>query len=156
MNLYEITDEIRNLIDEETGEVADIDKLIEMNLSLEVKKENVALYIKNLLSDADEIKIEIESLKERETRKRNQADKFKDYLSVFLNGEKFETSKVLCSFRKSSVCEIENETEFLKKYPQFGKPQPPKLSKADVKDALKNGEKFNGAALIEKNNLQIK
>lgn len=156
MNLYEINAEIRALIDEETGEVLDYEKFVEANLSLEEKKENIALYIKNLTAEASAIKEEKDRLAERETAKRNRADKLKDYLCNFLGGEKFETAKVTCSFRKSVVCEIENEAEFLSCHPEFAKPQPAKLSLSDVKDALKNGEVIVGASLIEKMNLQIK
>ena len=115
MNLYEINAEIQNLINPETGEVLDYDKLVEMNIALETKKENIALFIKNLLSDADEIEKEKKILAEREELKRNQANRLKEYLQTFLNGEKFETAKVSCYFRKSTVCTVNDEASFIKK-----------------------------------------
>lgn len=156
MTLFEICAEIQALIDPETGEVLDCEKLTEANIALETKKENIALYIKNLLAEANAIKEQKDILAEREQIKRNQADRLREYLSSFLNGEKFETAKVSVSFRKSTVCEIDNETEFMSLYPAYAKPQPPKLNKSDVKDALKAGTELKGARLLEKLNLQIK
>lgn len=156
MNLYQINAEILSLIDEETGEVKDFDKFSEMHLALDEKKENVALYIKNLKAEVDAIGNEIDSLTERKNTKKEQAERLSEYLSNFLNGERFETAKVSCSFRKSTVCEVANESEFLTKYPEFAKPQPPKLNKSDVKTALKNGTKLTGAVLIDKQNLVVR
>lgn len=156
MNLYEINAEIMALIDRDTGEVLDFDRLSEMALALETKKENVALYIKNLTAEADAIKAEKDSLAEREKVKRAQVDRLSDYLSRFLDGNPYESAKVKCTFRKSISCVVDDEADFMKKYPKFKKPQPPKIALQDIKDALKSGTKLKGAALIEKYNLQIK
>lgn len=156
MTLYEISAEFVALIDPETGEVADFERLAEMSEAMEQKKENVALYIKNLAAEADAIKAEKDSLAEREKVKRAQIDRLSDYLSRFLSGEAYETAKVKCTFRKSTVCIVEDEVAFLKRYPKFKKPQPPKLSLQDIKDALKTGAKLKGASLVDKYNLQVR
>ncbi len=156
MNLYEINSEICNLVDTETGEVMDFEKFSELNIALEEKKENIALFVKNLKAEAGAIDEEIKNLTERKNTKTAQAERLSEYLSNFLNGERFETAKVSCSFRKSTRCEVEDEADFLKNYPSFGKPQPPKLDKAELKNALKGGKHYAGAALIDKYNLQIK
>ena len=156
MNLYEINAEIRSLIDPDTGEVLDFDKLSEMSLALEAKKENVALYIKNLTAEADALKTEKDTLAEREKAKRAQIDRLMDYLSRFLSGEGYESAKVKCTFRKSTVCLVDDETAFMKRYPRFKRLPPPKLSLQDVKDALKSGEKLKGACLADKYNLQVR
>lgn len=156
MNLYEINSEICNLVDTETGEVMDFEKFSELNIALEEKKENIALFVKNLKAEAGAIDEEIKNLTERKNTKTAQAERLSKYLSNFLNGERFETAKVSCSFRKSTVCEIDNEAEFMSLYPAYAKPQPPKLNKSGVKDALKDGTELKGARLLEKLNLQIK
>lgn len=156
MNLYEINSEICNLVDTETGEVMDFEKFSELNIALEEKIENIALFVKNLKAEAGAIDEEIKNLTERKNTKTAQAERLSKYLSNFLNGERFETAKVSCSFRKSTVCEVANEGEFLRKYPEFAKPQPPKLNKSDVKTALKNGTKLTGAVLIDKQNLVVR
>ena len=64
-NLYQLL-ENEMVVDEETGEIifeeSDIDNLL---LSRDQKLENTACYIKNLMSDIDQIKSEEKSLKER-------------------------------------------------------------------------------------------
>lgn len=64
-SLYEINQEILNCVDMETGEIIDMDKLGELQLAFDVKVENIALWIKNLLSDAEAIKAEKLKLAER-------------------------------------------------------------------------------------------
>ena len=72
MTLYEIDNEIRafldkmlDAVDEETGEIIDIDpaELEQLNEAREQKIENIALYIKNLEADAKAIKEEEKNLK---------------------------------------------------------------------------------------------
>lgn len=155
MTLYEISAEYMALIDPETGEVADFERLAEMSEAMEQKKENVALYIKNLTAEADALKTEKDALAEREKVKRAQVDRLSDYLSRFLAGEAYETAKVKCSFRKSTVCMVEDEVAFLKRYPKYKKIQT-KLSLQEVKDALKTGAKLKGACLVDKYNLQVR
>ena len=155
MTLYEISAEFVALIDPDTGEVADFERLAEMSAAMEQKKENVALYIKNLTAEADALKTEKDALAEREKVKRAQIDRLSDYLSRFLSGETYETAKVKCSFRKSTVCMVEDEVAFLKRYPKFKKIQT-KLSLQDVKDALKSGATLKGASLVDKYNLQVR
>jgi len=155
MTLYEISAEFVALIDPDTGEVADFERLAEMSAAMEQKKENVALYIKNLTAEADALKTEKDALAEREKVKRAQIDRLSDYLSRFLSGDAYETAKVKCSFRKSTVCMVEDEVAFLKRYPKFKKIQT-KLSLQDVKDALKSGATLKGASLVDKYNLQVR
>ena len=57
-NLYEINQAITECIDNETGEIIDVEKLEELQLEREAKIENVALWYKNLLSDAEAYKAE--------------------------------------------------------------------------------------------------
>ena len=58
MRLYEIDNAIRECVDEETGEVIDIDRLEELQIQRGEKVEGVACWIKNLLAYADAIKVE--------------------------------------------------------------------------------------------------
>ena len=64
--LYEIDNAIMECIDFETGEIVDFERLEELQMERERKLENVALWIKNLKSDADAIKAEKQVLDERE------------------------------------------------------------------------------------------
>lgn len=51
-NLYDINSEILSCIDAETGEIIDVERLQALQMEREQKVENVALWYKNLLSDA--------------------------------------------------------------------------------------------------------
>lgn len=52
MNLYEINSQILDCIDQETGEVMDIDRLEELNMAKAEKVDNIACWVKNLEADA--------------------------------------------------------------------------------------------------------
>ena len=75
MNLYQIDAEILKVIDFETGEVLDEDKLEELQMSKNEKIENILLYIKNLNADAEIIKAEEKALAERRKAKENKGCK---------------------------------------------------------------------------------
>ena len=156
MNLYELTSEIKNfqIPVNEDGEILDeglsiaLDSLI---LERNAKIENIALWIKNLKAEAEAVKTEKDKLQKREKSLSNLADRLKEYLSQNLNGEKFSTPRVVLSWRKSTAVEVDDtfsDERFIK--------YEPKISKSDIKDALKSGEIIEGARLIENNSLQIK
>ena len=63
--LYEIEQAIMDCVDLETGEIIDIEKLDQLQMDKDVKIENTALFIKNLLSDADQIREEEKKLADR-------------------------------------------------------------------------------------------
>lgn len=56
MTLYEINNAILECVDMETGEIIDSDKLSELQIALDEKIENVALWIKDLKAEAEAIK----------------------------------------------------------------------------------------------------
>ena len=159
--LYEINQAILDCIDFETGEIIDPEKLNKLQMEREVKIENVALWYKNLLSDADAIKIEKNVLAEREAAARNKAESLKRWLTAALNGASMTTPKVAISFRKSEAIEITDEEEFIHWAQDcdctdlltYKAPTP---NKAAVKAAIKQGRTIYGAVLTEKNNIQIK
>ena len=51
MNLYEINSQILNCIDQETGEIMDIDRLEALNMAKAEKVDNIACWVKNLEAD---------------------------------------------------------------------------------------------------------
>lgn len=162
MKLYEINEELEKLIDPETGEIANIEAFEQLSMERETKLENIALWIKNLDSDAAAIRAEEKALAERRRTMENRADGLKDYLAVMLGeGEKFETPRVKLSWRKSeSVKILIPEADFitwanavrsdLLRYNE------PELDKTAIKKALQDGEEITAATLLKSNNLQIK
>lgn len=157
MNLYEIKEQIKNAIDEsvdmETGEILDSERLDALNMALNEKRENIALYTKNLTAEAKAIDDEIKSLTARKKSLNNKVDWLKSYLASDLKGSKFETAKVVVSFRKSKAVEINPDAEIPN---EFLIQQQPKPDKAGLKKAIQAGAVINGVSIVEKSNISIK
>lgn len=157
-NLYQLL-EFDMVVDEETGEIlfeeSDIDNLL---LSRDEKIENTGCYIKNLLSDIEQLKAEEKSLKERRQTKEKKVERLKKYLadSMLLFGDKkFETPRVALSFRKSKQVEIDEDVVLPEEFIKVKVEKSP--DKTKLKDAiLKQGEVIEGVKVIEKENLQLK
>lgn len=151
--LYEIDEEILNCVDMETGEIIDVERLGQLQLAREDKVEGIALWIKNLLSDADAIKSEEEKLAQRRKANENKAKNLKEYLSKFLNGQKFKTPKVSISYRKSESVEVTDISKLDDDYLKFAEPT---VDKTKAKKALKAGTVLQGVSLVENQNIQIR
>jgi hypothetical protein len=150
--LYEIDEEILNCVDMETGEIIDVERLGQLQLARDDKVEGIALWIKNLLSDVDAIKSEEEKLAQRRKANENKAKNLKEYLSKFLNGQKFKTPKVSISYRKSESVEVTDLSKLDDDYLKFAEPT---VDKTKVKKALKAGTVLQGVSLVENQNIQI-
>ena len=153
MKLYEINEQIMACIDSETGELIDPEKLNELQLAKDEKLENLTLWYKDLIAEANALKEEKDAFAAREKAAKNKAESIKNYLSYVLNGEGFKTTKCAVSFRKSEktvVDDFDLLPEVLLNYPA------PKADLAEIKKAIKNGEAVPGAHLEEALNIQIK
>lgn len=164
MKLYEISRTIEDVldsgmvVDEETGEILfDKYNLEELEMALDEKMENVALYVKNLRAGIKSLKDEETALKARRKSAEHKLEWLEDYLKTFLlnayNGE-FETSKVALSTRKSKACVVDNENKV--PYEYFKVVQDRQVDKVKLTEALKTGAKIPGAHLEERENLQVR
>lgn len=153
MNLFEIDNEIMNCVDIETGEIVDAEKLDALQMEKEQKIENIALWIKNLTSDAEALKAEKQAFADRQKTAENKAASLKKYLSDYLAGEKYKSSKVSISFRKSEAVNILDMSKIPEQYLKVAEPT---ANKTEIKNALKAGEAVAGAELVENQNIQIK
>lgn len=153
MNLFEIDKEIMTCIDLDGGEIIDPEKLDALKMERDYKIQNIALWIKNLNAEAAALKAEKQAFEERQKQAERKAESLKEYLSSYLNGQKFETAKVKLSFRKSEVLNI-SEGALIPD--NFLKWKEPEINKTELKRAVKNGLQINGVTLQEKQNLQIK
>ena len=140
-------------IDLETGEILDEEKLNSLQLEKNTKLENIALWYKNLLSDADQYKQEKKKFEEREKQAKNKAESLKRYLDISLAGQKFSTTRVAVSYRKSTSLEYDGSTLVPEKYLKYADPT---IDKKAVTDDIKAGEVINGFNLKESQNIQIK
>ena len=153
MKLYEINQSILECIDNETGEIIDADKLNELQIAKDEKLENLALWYKDLLAEANALKEEKETFAEREKAAKNKAESIKNYLSHVLNGENFKTTKCALSFRKSEKTVIDDMYSIPESFLKYSEP---KADLTEIKKAIKNGEEIKGAHLEETQNIQIK
>lgn len=151
--LYEINEEILNCVDTETGEIIDPEKLSQLQMDFDDKVEGIALWIKDLLSDATAIKAEKDKLAERQRVCENKAKNLKEYLSGFLGGAKFKTSRVTISYRKSKSVDVQDTTALPEEYLKYSEPT---ANKAEIKKALEAGTSVPGCVLVESQNIQIK
>lgn len=151
MNIWEIDQAIMECVNED-GEVIDIEKMNELQMEREKKCENIALWIKNLTAEAKAIGEEKKHLDERKAACERKAESLKAYLRDVLNGQKFSTSKVAVSYRKSTSVEILDAELIPAEYWKVN----PEISKKDISDALKQGLSVPGCELKEKENIQVK
>ena len=169
MNLYEIKDSIEaflssdEFVNTETGEISEtaLLKLNELEETEAEKLEGIGCYIKNLSSEAEQIKAEMDNLKARAESKTKKADSLKKYISDYMltvGKNKFETSKISLSFRKSTSLNITDEkTVFeIAKTNDCLRFQDPEIDKTKIKELINKGVLVKGAEIIEKHNLQIK
>lgn len=153
-SIFEIDSEIMNCVDPETGEIIDPEKLEALQIKRERKIENVALWVKNLRYEAQNLKAEREALAERENAAKRKIEGLEAYLETALAGQKFETPKVKISFRKSTAVVITNESKLPEIYIKTKVEKSP--DKLAIKEAFKTNIQIPGAILAEKTNIQIK
>lgn len=153
MRLYDIDEAILSCIDTDTGEILDSDKLNALQIEREKKLENVALWIKNLTSDAEALKAEKQAFAERQKAAENKAESLKKWLTEALAGEKFKTTRVAVSFRKSKSVQVE---DIWKLDDSFVKYAEPTADKAAIKKAIEAGQEVAGASLVENVSCSIK
>lgn len=151
--LYEIDEAILACIDQETGEIIDGEKLDALQIEREEKLENVALWIKDLKAEAEALKAEKLAFAERQKAAESKAESLKKWLADALAGEKFKTTKVAVSFRKTQSVQVSDIWELDEKFVKYAEPT---ADKAAIKAAIKAGEEVNGATLIESVSLSVK
>jgi len=163
MNLYEINSQIENFefkIDEETGEVINLDELDNLKLAKDKKIENIVLYIKNLKADEKALDDEIKALQARKKAKTNKATYLSMYLESTLGGAKFETPKCKVSYRKSTSVDIEDGFIEYARIAGLGNLYREnveyKPDKKTILKELKEGKNIPYCSLKEKQIIQIK
>ena len=167
-SLYDISKELQELyeqlasgegVDLETGEIKE-----EMQNAIALTENNLQSkgldigYV--LMSFDNEIEVyenEIKRLNERVKQFKNTQTRLKNYLSNTMQQFGIESIKgktLEIKFRKSESVEIDNELMLDKKY--LTEKVETKPNKTAIKEAIKNGEKVEGARLVTNYNLQIK
>ena len=152
--LYELDNAFKNFeldIDYETGEILNAEEWEQLECDRATKLENTAIMYMMHLNKAKEHKEQEEKQARWRKGEERAAEWLKARLDDVLEGEKFETSRVRISYRKSERVEVSdgfNDERFMR--------YEPKVNKTAIKEALKSGETIEGAVLVESKNIQIK
>jgi len=160
MNLYEITQEIHNLDSLLESEQIDTDAYSDtleiVKYELEKKADGLIKYFVNIDTQIEIIDSEIKRLQDLKKSKNNKVDRLKKYIVdniLLLNKTKVETPLGNFSIRKSESVEVDISmlhTKYLKQKIEYS------ADKIAIKEAIKKGEKVDGATIIENKNLIIK
>lgn len=152
-SLYEIDKNLESLIDYDTGEVADFEAFENLQMERAEKIENIALWYKNLISDAEQYKAEESAFAEKKRKAEKLAESLKNRLDMALSGEKFKTVRANITYRKSESVGI---ADINKIHSDYLNPYIPTANKTAIKTAIKAGLEVAGASIVEKQNIQIK
>lgn len=153
-NLYEINQSLMACIDSETGEIIDIEKLSELALERDEKIENIALWIKNLKSDIEAYKAEIDSFTARKKTAENKLESLTRYLSDFLDGQAYKTAKAQISFRTTTSVKVADGIIPPDEYCRITTKIDP--DKKKIKEALESGIEINGCELLQSRSMSVK
>ena len=157
MNIFDIDEKMLELIDEETGELKDIEAFKELAMERDRKIENAALWAKELKAKSEALRVEAGILDARKKTADRNIERLKGYLDYALNGNRFETPRVVISYRRSKRINVLDEQGLRRWAEDHGclRFKDPELDKTKITQAIKNGEMVIGAELAECNNIQI-
>ena len=170
------TDEYGRYITEEGDIIEDLDayrnayltawfdSLTALEGEFNEKAENVAVYIKNLTADINEMKAEEKRLKSRRVSAENQVERMKKYLinsmqAIGVKKISMPRARITLRLNAESVV-IENEKALIdwamRHDETILKYQEPEPKKTDIKELLRMGEKIPFARLERKESVTIK
>lgn len=142
----------------EDGELVNVKDFINsLEGDIHEKVEGTILFTKELESDINGIKQEIDTLRKRLATKQNLFDRLRGGVAetmLELGEMKYETPKMALSFRKSESVKIVDEFAIPQQYIKRKVEDVP--DKTEIKKAIKAGEIVSGAELEVKHNLQVK
>lgn len=152
-NLYEINAAILDCVDLETGEIIDLDQLHALQLERDQKIENVALWYKNLISDAAQYAAEEAAFKKKKQAAEAKAERLKEYLRDALQGDKHKSTRVNIYYTTKPRVVVDDVLNLPPRFVRFADPEP---NKTAIAAAIKNGEEVNGAHMESNVSMIIK
>lgn len=158
MSIYDIDDSIMSLVDMETGEIEDEKRYDELQMERTQKVENIGCFYKNLVAEAKAMREEEANLAQRRKAVENKAERIKSLLVYALKGDKFESPKVRCSYRKAKSVQVDDSfIEWAQEHADdlltFKEPTP---NKTAIKEALADGREVEHAEIVTHESLQVK
>ena len=160
--LYEIDAAILEAVDQETGEILDLEKLDALQMERERKLEGVALWVKDMKAEAAAVKEEADKLTARKKALDNKIEAIKTWLLGALDGEKLKTPRCNVYQTHSQRVNIPDEPKLISFLQTINEPEKflrfkePELRKDEIKKALKDGTIIPGAELEETESVVIK
>lgn len=158
MSIYEIDDAILSLVDMETGEIEDEKRCDELQMERKQKVENIGCYYKNLVAEAKAMAEEEANLAQRRKAVENKAKRIKNLLAYAMKGDKFESPKLRCSYRKAKSVQVDDSfvawaQEHAGDLLTYKEPTP---NRTAIKAALADGREIEHAEIITSEILQVK
>lgn len=165
MHLYEIAQDYRDV--QALADNPDIpleaiaDTLQSVKADFEEKADNICVILKEEEADAVMLKTQIEALQARLKRKKSNIEFYKKYLTdqfAAVGKKVLETPRNSVSFRPSEQVIIDDRfIELNCNNPAFVKTETTQTPiKANIKQAIKNGDTVLGASIQTVENIQIK
>lgn len=157
MTIFQIEAAMYELIDMETGEITDIEKLESLEQDLEQKKKNYIRFYKNLDAECKALRDMEKEFADRRHKKEKTMESLLRLLDYHQQGSKWECTEGVIKYTKSTSTEEVDEQAFLEwdgKW-SFGDTEF-KADKKAIKDAIKEGIEIPGWTLTEKQNISIK
>ena len=99
------------------------------------------------------MKAEKQAFAERQKAAESKAESLKKWLTEALAGEKFKTTKVAVSFRKTKSVQVADIWQLDDSYVKYAEPT---ADKAAIKKAIEAGQEVTGATLVENVSCSIK
>jgi predicted nuclease with TOPRIM domain len=160
--LYDIDQEILDCVDEQTGEILDVEKLDALQMEREAKLEGVALWVKDMKAEAAAVKEEADKLTARRKALENRMESVKAWLLQALNGEKLKTPRCNVYQTHSQRVVIDDEKALIDMFmtspfgEKFLRMKDPEIDKTALKDSMKQGYEYEFAHLEETESVVIK
>jgi len=168
MKLYEIGEEYRAFLAAvEAGDIPEdaiTDTLEALDGAFEDKADNTACVIKELLSEAEAIKAEVDALNERAKTKKAHADKLHRYLFAQMKAmgkAGLESARNKLTIKKTpAACVIEDDAELVKYLQERDMDYLVKYEatpkKSEIKKLVQDGTEIPGVSLQTEERLYIK
>lgn len=150
-SLYELTGDLMYL--QNLLENGDIDEQVYKDsvesMCVDSKFESICMVMKNLEAQASAYKAEIDRMTARKKTLENGIQRLKDSMMNYMlqsNDKKIEAGLFTVSVGMSKSVHVYDESALPER---FLKPQPPKIDKTAISNALKAGEEVEGATIAE-------
>lgn len=159
MRLYELNNQYKHVQEmaDELDQQTLLDTLDSIQATIEDKVENTAKLIRSWEAEVAAIREEEKRLAERRKSVENRITSLKMYLQIQMEVagiDKVKRPTLTVSIRNNPPSVHVLDESILPS--DYMIPQPPKVSKADIAKALKNGEFVPGAELVQTKGLSIK